>query len=109
MAAPAGQGSEGSDPIEPLANRVRRRILRYMHETGEPVGTPQVAEGLELRPPLVKYHVLTLAKFKLIAEVDVASDGVSPIYESAVRGNARVIAELERTHEEDEGRQRKAA
>jgi len=109
MAAPAGSSREGTDPIDPLAHPLRRQVLRFMHKTVTPVGALQVAEALEQRVPQVRYHMLTLAKFKVIAEVGVGSDGVSPLYESAVTGNARVLAELERTQEEDEGRQRKAA
>jgi hypothetical protein len=88
---------------------VRRRILRYMHEIGEPVGTPRVADAFEERTPQIKYHLLTLAKFRVIEEAGAGGEGISQLYESAVSDDARVLAELERTQEEDEGRHRKAA
>ncbi len=104
MATPESPRRTGRDPISPLTHPLRRRILRYLHCCGEPKGPHEVAAALDEPFSHIKYHLKSLAAFKTIRETGLASDGDSPLYESAVSDNAEVLALLEASEADDEGR-----
>jgi DNA-binding transcriptional ArsR family regulator len=88
-----------------LTHPLRRRILRHLHRLGEPRGALELAAGLGEGPSQITYHLKTLASQRAIREAGPAPGGRSPLYESAIDEHSDVLALLEATEEEDEGRE----
>jgi hypothetical protein len=107
MSAGRPQGRrEGADrnPSDPLTHPLRRRLVRYLHRSGEPRGPHEASTAFNATLSLIAYHMKVLADFGTITEASSAPNEDPPLYESAVGGNPEVLSLLEATEEEDEGR-----
>lgn len=87
-------------------HRLRRRILRRLHESAEPLSPARLARRLHDPPGAVSYHVKVLRGCEAVARVDRrgARGPVRQPYSSLVADDPEVTALLDRTREADEPR-----
>ena len=88
-------------PPKPLDQRVRRNILRRLHQDFLPHTTADLSGDLELDESEIRYHARVLAKWRKV-RLEEGPDGL--ILESLVPEDPEVIAVLIATRTEDEKR-----
>lgn len=88
-------------PPKPLDHRVRRNILRRLHQDFLPHTTAELSRDLELDESEVRYHGGVLAKWQKVREAE-GPDGL--FLESLVAEDPEIIAALIATRAEDEKR-----
>jgi len=86
----------------PLDHRVRRRILRRLHEVDDACSAGKLSTDLKLKLPETLYHAGVLAKYGKIEESRSRVDRASTRFESSVADDSEVIALLVSTEAEDE-------
>jgi DNA-binding transcriptional ArsR family regulator len=89
-------------PLVPLDNRARRRILRLLHEVRDGATTDELSTDLALAPTEVLYHARVLVKHRQITERRRGVDLADTHFKSMVADDPEVIALLISTKAEDE-------
>ncbi len=92
----------GQHPV-PFDHRVRRRILRRLHEVDDTCSASRLSTDLKLELSEVLYHAQVLAKYGKIKENRREFDRANACFESTVAEDPEVIALLISTEAEDEG------
>lgn len=93
----------GQHPV-PFDHRVRRRILRRLHEVDDTCSASWLSTDLKLELSEVLYHAQVLAKYGKIKENRGELDRANARFESTVAEAPEVIALLISTEAEDEAR-----
>jgi len=91
----------GQPPV-PLDHRVRRRILRRLHEVRDTCTAGELSTDLEMELTEVVYHARVLTKYEKVKECRRGVDLANTRFESTVADDPNVIALLISTAAEDE-------
>ena len=85
-----------------ISHPLRRRLLRALVDSGEPLSLSQLARAIDLPVATVRYHANVLCGFG--AAEPASPDGRGDhLYDAAVDGDPRIEALLEETRAADEG------
>jgi len=90
---------------EPLEHPTRRRVLRLLNRRPVSFEIAQVAEAIGETSTIAAYHLRALAEVGLATAEITGSVDEPPAYRSAATESPRVLALLEMTRAEDEGRE----
>jgi DNA-binding transcriptional ArsR family regulator len=91
-----------SKPPVPLDHRVRRQILRRLHEVGGNMTAVELSAYLKLELPEILYHARILAKYKAVEESQGVGAPATKHFRSTVAADPDVITLLASTKAEDE-------
>ncbi|MGC1851308.1 MAG: winged helix-turn-helix domain-containing protein [Solirubrobacterales bacterium] len=82
----------------------RRRILRMLHDRGEPCNPIEIALKVEGPLGLIAYHVRVLRELGAVERVgeEGEQDSVEHFYESRIEGDPSIEAMLDEAEEEEE-------
>ncbi len=98
------KGRRRANLIWAIAHPLRRRILRAIADSGEPLSPTQVAKELALPVGTVAYHAKVLWRFGAIepAGEQQVRGAIEHFYDSTVTGDRPIETLLEETREVDE-------
>jgi DNA-binding transcriptional ArsR family regulator len=87
-----------------IAHPLRRRILRVLHDWGEPCTPAQIAEELGLPVDTVAYHAKVLWRLDAVepAGEQQARSAVDPFYDTTIEDDPPIETLLEETREVDD-------
>lgn len=99
-------GDWAADQITALDHKLRRCILRSLHESDEPSSPARLAKTLEAPLSNVSYHVTVLRGFGTVEKSDEQQvrGTIEHFYVSLVADDPKILAILEATREEDEAK-----
>lgn len=100
-----GQGEQRrADLISAIDHPRRRRILRMLHDRGEPCNPIEIALKVEGPLGLIAYHVRVLRELGAVERVSEEPDqeSIEHFYESRIEGDSSIEAMLEEAREKDD-------
>lgn len=98
------QGRRRVNLIVAIAHPLRRRILRVLHDWGEPATPAQIAAELDLPVGAVAYHANVLRRLGAVEPVSEQEErgAVDHLYDSTIDADPPIEALLEETREVDD-------
>jgi len=90
------------EAILAVGHPVRRRMLRAIIDSGEPLRLSQLGQDLNLPAATARYHANVLCGFGAAEPIRPDPYDREPVYDTTVGGNPEVEALLEETREADE-------